>query len=62
MLINEIKLPSDTAINESVQSGQISEAVGNIIKTHTANQWSRPMTVQEAADDDLRILAEAGIQ
>jgi hypothetical protein len=62
MLINEIKLPSETAINESVQSGQISEAVGNIIKTHTANRWSQPMTVQEAADDDLRILAEAGIR
>jgi hypothetical protein len=59
MLINEIKLPSDAAVNESVQRGQITEAVGAIIKTHTANQWSQPMTAEEAAEADLRIIAEA---
>jgi hypothetical protein len=61
MRINEIQLPSDRAVNESVQRGEITEAVGNIIKTHTANKWSNPMTAEEADAEDQRILSEAGI-
>ena len=62
MRINEIRQPSNETINESVLSGQITEAVGNILKTHTANRWSKPMTPEESLAEDQRILAEAGIQ
>jgi hypothetical protein len=47
MRINEVKQPSNEAINESVQRGEITEAVGNILKTHTANKWSDPMTAEQ---------------
>ena len=62
MRINEVKQPSERAINESVQRGEITECMGKIIKTHTADQWSDPMTLEEALAEDQRILAEAGIK
>jgi len=62
MRINEVQQPSETAINESVQRGEITESVGNILKTHSANKWSEPMSLDEALAEDQRILAEAGIQ
>ena len=62
MRINEVKQPSAKMINESVERGEITESMGNIIKTHTANKWSAPMTLEEALAEDQRILAEAGIR
>lgn len=62
MRINEVQQPSNEAINESVRRGEITESVGKIIKAHTANQWSQPMTLEESLSEDQRILAEAGIQ
>ena len=62
MRINEVKQPSDKAINESVERGEITESMGRILKTHTANQWGPAMTAEEAMAEDQRILAEAGIR
>lgn len=62
MRINEVQQPSNRAINESVARGEITESVGNILKTHTANKWSEPMTLEESLAEDQRILAEAGIR
>ena len=47
MRINEALQPSEKAINESVERGEITECMGKILKTHTANQWSEPMTAEE---------------
>ena len=62
MRINEVKQPSEKAINESVERGEITECMGKILKTHSADQWSAPMTLEEALSEDQRILAEAGIR
>lgn len=62
MRIKEVNQPSNTAINESVSSGNITESVGRILKEHTADQWSAPMTADECDVEDARILNEAGIQ
>lgn len=47
MRINEVQQPSETAINESLERGEITECMGKILKTHTANQWSPAMTAEE---------------
>jgi len=47
MRINEVKQPSDRSINESVERGEITESMGRILKTHTADQWSEPMTAEQ---------------
>lgn len=62
MRINEVQQPSDQAINESVERGEITESMGKILKTHTANKWGPAMTAEEAIAEDQRILAEAGIK
>lgn len=62
MKINEALQPSDKAINESVERGEITESMGRILKTHTADQWGTAMTAEEAMAEDQRILAEAGIR
>jgi len=62
MRINEVQQPSDRAINESVERGEITESMGKILKTHAANQWGPAMTAEEAIAEDQRILAEAGIR
>lgn len=59
MRINEVQQPSNEAVNESVARGEITESVGQIIKSHTANKWSSPMTLEQALAEDQRILAEA---
>lgn len=47
MRINEVKQPSEKSINESVERGEITESMGQILKTHTADQWSDPMTAEQ---------------
>ena len=62
MRINEVQQPSNRAINESVQRGEITESVGRILKEHGSDQWSSPMTAEECDAEDARILAEVGIK
>ena len=62
MRINEVQQPSNKAISESIQRGDITESVGRILKEHVSNQWSNVMTAEECNAEDARILSEAGIK
>lgn len=62
MRINEVKYPSEKAINESVQRGEITESLGRILKTHGADQWGPALTAEEFDAYEAKILAEAGVK
>jgi hypothetical protein len=51
MRINEVQQPSDRALFESIDTenntGFLTEDLVQVVRTHQANEWSRPMTAQE---------------
>lgn len=62
MRIMEIKKLTEAEINERVSSGEITEAMGKIVKQHEWGKWSQPMTDEEAIADLHNILKEAGVE
>jgi polyhydroxyalkanoate synthesis regulator phasin len=62
MKITEVTQPSEQAINEAVERGELTLTEAKIIKTHIANQWSEPMTAEEMNAFEAKMLAEAGIK
>lgn len=62
MKITEVTFPSERAINEAVERGELTLVEGQIMKTHIANDWSEPMTAEQMTAFEAKILAEAGIK